>query len=121
MHQAVKKQRWNTLLISKNSMSSKITQVYTSRGRKKGGLELIPNSEIEKYYFLMCDSQKLEHRKFSMPINGNIEDSQWVPQRDTPCPTDVFITSRKCHFSLFFYLPTMSRSDTGKFLIRLTI
>jgi len=71
-------------------MSSKITQVYTSRGRKKGGLELIPNSEIEKYHFPMCDSQKLEHRKFSMSINGNIEDSQWVPQRDTPCPTDVF-------------------------------
>lgn len=83
MYQAVKKQRWNTFLISKNSMSSKITQVYTSRGRKKGGLELIPNPEIEKYYFPMCDSQKLEHRKFSMPINGNIEDSQWVPQRHT--------------------------------------
>ena len=64
MYQAVKKQRRNTFLISKNSMSSKITQVYTSGGRKKGGLELIPNPEIEKYHFPMCDSQKLEHRKF---------------------------------------------------------
>ena len=93
-------------------MSSKITQVYTSRGRKKGGLELIPNPEIEKYHFPMCDSQKLEHRKFSMSINGNTEDSQWVSQRDIPCPTDVFIASHKCHFSLFFYLATTSRSDT---------
>lgn len=48
MYQALKTEMENTSLISKNSMSSKVTQVHTSRGRKEGGLELIPNPEIEK-------------------------------------------------------------------------
>ena len=70
--------------------------------------------------FTQTHVHRVSDGQFSMSINGNIEDSQWVPQRDTPCPTDVFITSHKCHFSLFFYLATTSRSDTGKFLVRLT-
>lgn len=48
MYQALKTEMENMSLISKNSMSSKVTQVHTSRGRKEGGLELIPNPEIEK-------------------------------------------------------------------------
>lgn len=80
MYQALKTEMENMSLISKNSMSSKVTQVHTSRGRKEGGLELIPNPEIEKKKdnFPTCNSQKLEHRRLSMSINGNTEDRQWV-------------------------------------------
>lgn len=123
MYQALKTEMENMSLISKNSMSSKVTQVHTSRGRKEGGLELIPNPEIEKKkdHFPTCNSQKLEHRRLSMSINGNTEDRQWVPQRDTPCPIDTCITSHNnCHLPLlFWYLAPTSRPGTGKFLIRL--
>lgn len=64
-------------LISKNSTSSKITQVHTSRGRKEGGLELIPNPGTEKInHFPVQNSQNLEHRRSSMSVNRNTEDRQ---------------------------------------------